>query len=465
MEFEDAFSSVLKFTRAFLSHYLTSNVPEFHKEIYSLLPKHKRLVIAAPRGFAKSHIVSVFYPIWCALMGTKKDITIISASEGLAVEWVRKIKREFEENRLLFTGWGELKTDKWSETHIIISNKFTKTETHIRARGAEAQIRGFRPDLIILDDIETQESVTSEDRRKKLRDWFFRACINTLLPQGQIVVIGTVISPLGLLSHLLEADNDWVKKKYQAYKGEQKEGNELWPALWPHKKLQERKKEIGSWAFSQEFMNDPISDETAPIKPEQIRYWRDLPDKWSCVISIDPAYKDDETADYKVASVVAIDPNQNRYLVTYIRTHNPSGEYMDAILNLYIQYKLQLTSIGIPVGGAESQFYKGLVEKAESRNLYPPFAEVKNVFAGKRDKTARIVASLQSLFERGKYYLHESHIEAKEELLTIGRSRHDDIVDSLAYAEQILQPTYFSQERVDEEPIEQKAVTDYGYEV
>jgi hypothetical protein len=37
--------------------------------------------------------------------------------------------------------------------------------------------------------------------------------------------------------------------------------------------------------------------------------------------------------------------------------------------------------------------------------------------------------------------------EAKEELLSIGSSRHDDIVDAMAYAEQILTPSYYLSEQ------------------
>ena len=411
-----------------------------------------------------SIICSVIYPLHQALFKEKQDICIISASESLSIEWLRKIRRELESNRMILAYFGDLKSSKWTENHLIL-----KSGINIRARGAEGQIRGFRPDCVILDDIETDESVASEDRRKKLRNWLLKACINTLTPDGQLIWMGTIIDFLALLEEFLGKDINWVKKRYAGYiDGIEEEGHELWPALWPHNRLQDKKKEIGSWAFSAEIMNNPISDETAPIKPEQIRYYDTLPDKWSCVIIVDPAYKDDETADYKVSSVIAMDPNQNRYLVSYIRTHNPSGEFMDGILNQYLQFKNQLTSLGVP-GGVEGQFYKNLAEKAERRKLYPPFVIIKNVFAGKRDKTSRIVAALQPLFEAGKYYIHKAHIEAKEELLTIGKSRWDDIVDSMAGAEQVLQSVYYQMPEEEKETSEYQlhktAIADYGYEI
>lgn len=461
---ERCFSDLMFFAQEFLPHLLTEDVPEFHAEMYSLIPDNKRLAIAAPRGFAKSTISSVIYPIWLAVSGIRaKDIVIISASEGLAVELLRKVKRELEGNQKLIQYFGELYTDKWSENHIIV-----KGNINIRARGAGGQIRGFRPDCLILDDIETDELVESEDQRKKLKDWLFKACLNTLMPNGQFIIVGTILTNLSLLNEILTSDNDWEKRKYRAYfDGVQQPGYELWPSLWTHERLQKRKKEIGSFAFAAEYMNDPMSDESSPIKENQIRYWTDLPDL-SYVIAVDPAYKEDEKADYKVASLIGIDTQMNRYLVSYVRTHASLGEFIDSILNLWMQHRDRITAVGIPAG-SEEQFYKSVVEKANNRRIYPPFTELKNVFSdasgvAHRKKKNRIVAALQPLFESGKYFINKAHVEAKEELLTIGSSRWDDLVDSLAYAEQIIQPVFIQQgKKKFDEPV-YSSRPNYGFE-
>ena len=439
-------NSLEEFVKKFLPHYLTSKIPDFHREIYKIIPNYKRLVIAAPRGFAKSTIISRFYPLWLALFKKAKDITIISASETLAIGFLRDIKRELEINSLIRTIWGDQKTDKWTENHIIL-----QTGVSIRARGAGGQIRGFRPDVVVCDDIETDESVESEEQRKKIKDWLFKACLNTLLPEGQFIIIGTIIHPLSVLADLLVMDNGWEKRKYQAYKGaSQEEGKELWIDLWTHQKLQQRKAEIGSWAFSSEYLNNPVSNETAPVKEGQIRYWTELPRQYSCVIAVDPAYSDDETADYKVASVVAMDSQLNRYLITYIRTHEPIGDFQDSIINLFRRYKETCTSVGVPNSGVEKAFFDSFLKRCEEKKLLSiPITELKNTFTNAatsistRNKKARVVSALQPLFEQGKYYIHGTHIEARDELLTIGSSRWDDIVDSMAYAEQILQPVYY----------------------
>lgn len=458
---------VCAFAEDFCDDVVNSEVPEFHREIYNLLYREDRLVLIAPRGFAKSTLAAKIYPLWAALFKKRRDICIISASENLAVDHMRYIKISIEANPYIKAFFGDLVSNKWTETHMILRHP-DGDMINIRAKGAGGQIRGFRPDLIVLDDIETDESVESEEQRKKLKNWLFKACINTMLPGGQLVVAGTLIHYLSVLADLYNTPNRWSKKKYTAYvDGVADKGHELWPEQRPHGWLQARKSEIGSNAFAAEFMNDPRADEAAPIKEEYLRYWENLPNQISYAIAVDPAYSEDPKSDYKVAVLVGIDENHNRYLVEYIRTHCPTGEFQDAILNMYERNKGMVTSLGVPRSGGDREFYSSLIGRAEERNIYPPFVELKNTYvtstgAKVRNKEARIAASLQGLFEKGKYYIHENHFEARDELLSIGSSRWDDLVDAMSYAEQVLQPVFFKESGDIEESNRYEYAGSYG---
>lgn len=451
-----AFSDLEFFARNMTGNLLQYEVPPFHQEMYGFLPTIKRGLIAAPRGFAKSTITSVIYPLWMAVAQTTyKNIMIISASESLATELLRKIKREIETNPTILKFFGDLRTEKWSETHIIV-----KGGVNIVARGAGAQIRGFRPDCLILDDIETDEGVESEEQRRKLKDWLFKSCLNTLLPKGQFLIVGTILSPLSLLSDLLVTDNSWFKKKYMAYTdGIMEEGHELWKSLWPHTALKQRRSEIGSFAFSSEYMNSPLEDGATVIKNEQIKTWDVLPDNLTYWIALDPAYTENETSDYKCAVLVGVDSDMNRYLVKVIRTHDSMGEYMREVLNMWRMHSTGCVALGVPCSGTEREFYRSFSEFCHRSGFFPPIQELKNVFrdsnnVGIRNKTKRIVASLQPLFEAGKYFIGADHEEARTELLTIGSSKHDDVVDAMAYVESIVMN--LGQDLVAPEPIQKR---------
>ena len=165
-ELYDTFRSDLcTFAKMFFPHLMEYDTAEFQEEIYTLLQGKDRIAIAAPRGFTKSTICNVIYPCWLSLLMVKKDICIISASETLAVEFLRKIRVELTTNRMILDLFGDVQSEKWTENHIVLKNG-----VNLRAKGAGGQIRGFRPDAIILDDIETDESVESEEQRKKLKE-------------------------------------------------------------------------------------------------------------------------------------------------------------------------------------------------------------------------------------------------------------------------------------------------------
>lgn len=462
-------TSVYKFAEDVFPHLLKDESADFHKEIYNELPKHELLAVHSFRGSAKSTIGLIIYPIWHALFKSVGNISLISMS----AEWVwneisRIIKGEFERNELIRAIFGDLRTSKWSERYFVLSNGIS-----LESQGIGGQLRGGRRGLICLDDLEDEESANSEEQRDKLKRRINKELLPKLLKGGQMLYFGTYVHELCYLKQLMDTrDNGWKKLFFTAYKSqEQRPGNETWVDVFPHERLQRIKNAQGSNYFSCEYMGNPVSDENVPIKAEHIRYWDELP-ALSKVIILDPAYSEDVKADWKVATLIGIDTLQTRYLVTYIRTHDPLGEYMEAVINLWLQNKRDVTAIGVPNSGVEKGFYASFLKKCNDRKVYPPIMEIKNSFTGAsgvsvRNKKKRIIAALQPLFEQGKYYIGRSHDEARDEILTIGQSRWDDIVDTMASAEQLLVPNMdFKIEEVDRygQPIvDEIPVGDFAY--
>jgi len=445
------YNDIGEFGLFFFPHLLNLTIPEFHREIYGLLPNNRYLAIAAPRGHAKTTL-EIVYCIWHALFKKIGDVSIMSLSEDFVLrEITGRIKKEFEINDLLRLFFGDQKTSKWTESYFRLANGIA-----FEGGGITGQLRGGRRGLIALDDLESNETVASDEQRNKLRERISRELLPKLLPNGQMIYFGTLINQLSYLNSIVSTpDNGWERRIYDCYKdGIEGEGHELWQEMLPHSELQDRKKKMGSNAFSSEYRNKPVSDESQPIKEEQIRYWTELPTQLSLVISVDPAYSEDSSADYKTASLIGIDQNANRYLISYIRNHDPLGEFQDSIINLFLSNKGNITAVGIPNSGVEKAFFDSFLKKCEQRKVFEiPIQEVKNSFTNTatqvsvRNKTSRITAALQPLFEQGKYYINSNHIEARDELLSIGVSKHDDICDTMCYAEQLLQIRYFGDDK------------------
>lgn len=440
------------FAKYFFPHLVGKDMADFHREVYKDLLVNDYYACGAPRGHAKSTIGLIINSMHFSLYRKVGDVTLLSQSEDFVRnEIVRRIKKEFEENEVLIYFFGNQVTEKWSESYFVLANGIA-----FESAGIGGQLRGGRRGLIALDDLESNETCESEDQRKKLEARVTKELIPKLLPGGQMVYFGTLIHSLCYLKQILDGGtigtsdgNGWFKRLYTAYPdGVQAEGHELWPSMLPHTELQSRKSKMGSSAFNSEYMNNPVASEDAPIKDYQIRTWSELPAQYSTVIAVDPAYSEDAKSDFKAAAVVAVDVNQNRYCIEYIRTRKPQGEFIDAVLNLYVKHKNTLTALGVPASGTEREFYRTFTEKAANRKLYPPMVELKNLYVtssgeNKRSKISRIVASLQPLFESGKYFIGKDHQELRDELLTIKSAIHDDLVDAVSYCENLLTPVYF----------------------
>ena len=192
--------TVMAFTAGFLMSKFDNPVPtpDFHMDLWELMcSPHRKVAVAAPRGHAKSTAVTHSYVLANICFKVKKHVLIVSDTESQAVDFLRDIKEEFIENESLREMFGIDKILKDRETEFIA--QFTDGERfRIVAKGSEQKMRGIkwrnsRPDLIIGDDLENDEIVMNEERRRKFKGWF----LNALIPCGSKTatyrIVGTIL--------------------------------------------------------------------------------------------------------------------------------------------------------------------------------------------------------------------------------------------------------------------------------
>lgn len=463
------------------NHRVIGGVPEFQSRIFKQLDNIKvenRLALASPRSFMKSTTCSVEFPIKSTVFGEFREILLVSNSESLAVNFLRSIKINLESNERILRYFGSMVSDKWTENHIIATNKPAGIRVSIRAVGWGAQIRGFRPDLIIMDDIESDETVISEEVRKKMREWILKAAINSLSHDGSIIWVGTLINRVALLHDWIHnPPMGWKAHFNQAYIGGiQEPGKELWPDVWPHNRLQQRKAEIGSAAFSSEFMNDPLPPEGNSFNPDTFQYFDEdsMPKDYGVYIAIDPAFSESPTADFGVIMVALHDTNDNLYVHSYYRQRTNSRKLIDEFERIYRIYSTYVRAVGVEEVGPQKSFYQQLVSEMNQKGLYPPFQKLTGMINTARGtahkKESRIIYSLQPRFEAKKIFMRHEQIDLIEELTLFSESgnRHDDLCDTLSYITHMIQPfsdysekgTSFSFEN--EPTHEERGLTGYG---
>ena len=223
------------FARIYLSHHFKMPGSRMHRELFEMLAKSTdqragRLAIAAPRGHAKTTVVSLAYVLWCILYRREMFVLIVSATKEQAVQLLKAIKDELQTNTHLIEDFpnecnppGTRPQPKpWRDNHIFLRNG-----TAIRALGANQGIRGtkhgeYRPSLIVVDDLEGQEQAESAEQREKLLDWFHKTLLKAGTPLTNVIVVGTIIHYDSLLANLTAPKKargkggGWEGHKYQA---------------------------------------------------------------------------------------------------------------------------------------------------------------------------------------------------------------------------------------------------------
>ena len=433
------------------------SVPEFHLDLYDSLCTCERMVVKAPRSFAKTTICAENFVIYLAATYGKhskmadppafphRKVFVISETGPKAEEIMQHIKIELETNEELIAEYGVFvpprnSNKKWTERLIQTNQGF-----ELRVGGRGCQIRGFRPSLVIIDDIEDDEEVRSDDQRDKLEQWFDRALINTLDEiECQCFVIGTTLHPLCLLNYL-ERKPGWTNRSYMAYvDGIQELGHELWPSKWPHKRLQKRKAEIDHerpGAFRAEFMNDPIVSEN-PIfvrewfekySPEDEAFSQAMSTGLHTLISCDPAISKRETADYTaIVSISARMGDKPGYFVRsdgVIRGHWPINRTVSELIRVYDS--LGASGIVVETTAYQEALADEVTRYADEHHRNIPVISVKP----DKDKERRAHAVAPMLERSEVFFDHSDPMQRKlmDELFLFPTGSHDDLVDAFVH--------------------------------
>lgn len=388
-----------------------------------------------------SSIFSFFYPLYVALENPRTNILLVSATGALAEAMLARSKSELEVSSSLREFYGEQTSNgkKWTNEEIHLQNG-----SIIMAKGAGKQIRGFRPDLIIADDLETDDIVISSDRRNKFDHWFWTDLLGTTLKHSQIIVVGTILHPESFLAEIInKPPNPWYTRLYKALK---EDGTSLWPDQWPVDVLHARREEMGSYAFDQEYMNTPIPDDQRTFQPEWIKEFEQEPENCTYFTTIDPAIKTGDKHDYTAIVTCAVDMKQNIYVVDYINRKMLPSETIDKIFEVY--EKWDPATIAIESIGYSELLQLNINKRKKETGLYPVIKDLKS---GGVKKNLRI-ERLQPFAEQGKIHIKKHHHELRTQLLRFPSPRgHDDLIDALSYQLDIIKAPSKVAERINPE--------------
>lgn len=430
-----------------------------------------RTAIAAPRGHAKSTVMSLKNVLHAALYGYKKYILLISDTESQAAGFLDAIKNELETNEAILRDFGEQAGKTWKTGSAVLKNG-----CRVDALGSGQKLRGRRhyqrrPDLILCDDIENDEGVRTAEQRRKTADWFWKAVCKSGDRSTDLVFIGTVLHHDSLLSNLLEnpgfqsrkyravlseppsplwgeweklytnlADPDREKTAHAFFYKHRKEMTAGAKVLWPEKlsyyDLRVMRLTEGESAFNSEMQNQPINPADCLFSPQWFRYYEpyeaDFRDpKFRFYGYCDPSLGRTASSDYSAIVTLAVDGDSG---LAYVLEADLQRRHPDRIIQDILDKERRLrleTGRGYTLFGAETNQFQWFLKEQLAREsarqgLYLPVQGVRST----EDKTMR-VSALQPDVKNGYILFRRDQTLLLRQLQEFPLGAHDDGPDAL----------------------------------
>lgn len=426
--------------------------PEFHKDIWENLESPARYVgLMVFRDGAKTTVLRAFISKRVAY-ATSRTIVIVGKSEDAACKTLDWIRRRVAFDTRWTSAYGLKRGEIWNTDHIIIRHEVMECSIQIIAIGIGGSVRGinlddYRPDLIVVDDPDDEESTGTPERRKKNSDLFFGGLKNTLapetdMPEAKMVLLQTPLHPDDLISQVAK-DPEWSCVKYSLFDGE---GNSVWEARHPthtallSKQAYIQRNQLSIWLREKEV--NVVSPEASYFKESWLGYWEDLPEGGLYYIGIDPTPPPKDTAqiqkNLKLDDAVVLLIKYHKgiiYVVDYVTSKSPLPEEISTEFFKF-RSRFQPFKVGVETVGYQRALKTHIEAEMRRKQEFTTISAVED----KRPKPVRITQTLSEYASHYKIKCHRSHSKLIEQFTTYPQCAHDDVLDALAIAISLIVP-------------------------
>jgi len=348
-----------------------------------------KLNVLAPRGSAKSTLGTLAYPLREALEKREPYIWIISDTMSQAHAHLENIKTELTMNTEIQRQYPESfgKGKVWRSGGIVVRNGVT-----IEAFGTGQRLRGrrkreHRPTLIVCDDLQNDDHITSSASRNHSQRWFHGTLMKAGNTKTNIVNFATALhrEAIGLeltrrpgwLSRVFRAIEHWPDNMslweqwemlyadvdntnatndamtfYEANLAAMNQGAQvLWQELEDLLTLMKMRVESGRTAFEREKQNSPVNPDYCEW-PESYFDESIWFDEWPNghvvrTMALDPSKgRDANRGDYSACVLLHYDDDGTMYVDADI-ARRPVPEIIDTCVGLYIAFRPDVFGIEV----------------------------------------------------------------------------------------------------------------------
>lgn len=459
--------------------------PDFHEELCGILDSlntdiTKRIAWSVPRGHAKSAYLSNVFPVHQIVYKKRKYMLIVSETDSMAQKFVEWVSNQLKYNEKLREDFGVLLHENKTANEKDNQEEFVTTNgIKVQSASMGKQLRGarygaYRPDLVILDDLESAKNTNTKELREKNLHWFN----SVIMPIGDItrtayIYMGTLVHGQGLLPAVLgrsdfrgkiysaivaEPDNAGLWEEldkilrnqenddrehdaevfYYANKEEMDKGvKTLWQDRFPYYELIKIKVNVGSRAFGSEYLNKPTDDESAIFKSGYLQYYEDKdlfyadgrPMNLEVYGFWDIAIGKNSRSDYNAIITIGRDKRTGiLYVLDAWVKKVPMHEALEVVIKKIEEYGHN--AFGVETVQAQYDMYRQLRERLIKKGYYKTRVLAVNPKGRKEDR----IEQLEPLVEQGVIKFKRSQRLLLEMLEQFPNHDHDDAPDALASA-------------------------------
>lgn len=456
------------------------NAADFHETLCALLDditcgnQTSNVAWSVGRRHAKTAYLSNSFLSHQVVYRHQKYIIEISETTDVAGDFIRFTQQNLKFNQKLRDDFGPLLHPKPSMNEVDNKYEFiTASGTKVEGKGMGTQMRGLRhlterPGLFLLDDLESNANTNTPELRQKNLHWFRSEMLEALGFGGIAVYMGTILGYDSLLNHVINHRKDFVSKKfpailswseredlweewrkiynedskdakekadafYESNKNEMDRGTEvLWPQMYTYKYFMEKRESMGARAFNQEYLGNPVDEESQIFNPEDFYYYAEADlDLTQCDLFAAADFAmGKEKGDY--SSLVSLAKKRDTgvcYVIdTFIERVKP-----DVFLKEIVKRTLRFQYEGLAIEAQQAQeWFADKLEEELQKHGYPAHTRLAKV-KQKTRKALRIEA-LSPDIQAGRIRFRKDHRLLLEMLEMYPNHNHDDGPDALADA-------------------------------
>lgn len=415
--------------------------------VLSATGKSKRQSFIFPPRFGKSFLTSVYYPVW--LLGTfpTRQILLVSHTAALAEEFGERARDAFLSCSKEMFG---LSIDP---SHNAKSDWRTTAGGRMRSISWEGSIAGYTATDIILDDlIKNFEDGSSTTMREKIWNWLQRSLVQRLMPETNVISIGTrwsrddyhgrILKDLELNSTRDELSWEVFKLPAIAVENDilgRVPGESLWPERMTTSWLDVLKRSTAPSAWQGGWQCIPPSGEGASewsnqyFHPEQ--WVESLPENGMKLVALDPSKgKNTKTGDD--SAFVKIVVHDGLIYVQCVAGIMPLDVLEATAVSIYKDFRPEYFSVESNM--AQELFLVNIKRKGASVGFDIPLIPI--IQSNRASKEVRIKLGLASYMSttlagsKFRFVRDKDTQKLVEQLRMFPFDDHDDCIDALEQA-------------------------------